>query len=428
MAEKLINIDRTTPMLLPPDLRDWVEDDDLVHFILNVVGQIPNHQASVNSRGTGSAQYPPETMLALLIYCYSQGIYSSRRIERTTYTHIGVRYLMANHHPDHDTIARFRHRNKDYIKQAFITTIRLGQELGFTSLGTMAIDGTTLRANAGWKTSMTYDQLEQLSVELCEERVGLAEQADEQEKVTRSNIPTPTPGTIRSALEKINRNHQKKRDDHKLISDQVERSGIGTPPLPVPEKVAADQKVNLIDPDCHIMRMKEGYCSPGYNAQASVDTQTGLITAALIAESSNDTHQIFPVAQAAHQNSKGALKEVVADCGYDNNHQIYNLQKRYGIHSVVGVKDPHRLGETHGQNRQRQRTRALKIQRIKELATPEGKNLMRRRKSTVETVFGIIKHAMKFREFLTRGRENVANEWNLISAAYNFKRLMRLGA
>ena len=114
MAENFINIDRNTPMLLPPDLRDWVEENDLVHFILEVVAEIPSHQASVNPRGTGSAQYPPNAMLALLLYCYSQGIYSSRKIERATHTHIGVRYLMANHHPDHDTIASFRQRNKDY--------------------------------------------------------------------------------------------------------------------------------------------------------------------------------------------------------------------------------------------------------------------------------------------------------------------------
>jgi hypothetical protein len=118
----------------------------------------------------------------------------------------------------------------------------------------------------------------------------------------------------------------------------------------------------------------------------------------------------------------------VADAGYDNNHQIFELERVYGVHAVVGVQDPHRLGETHMQNQRRKRTRALKLERMKELATAAGKKLMRQRKNTVEAVFGTIKHAMKFREFLTRGRENVANEWNLVSAAYNLKRLTRLGA
>ncbi len=133
-------------------------------------------------------------------------------------------------------------------------------------------------------------------------------------------------------------------------------------------------------------------------------------------------------AQAACQNSGGALNTVVADSGYDNNHQIYELEKRLGVRAVVGVQDPHQLGENYVQNRRRNVTRSLKIQRLKELATLEGRELMCKRQGSVETVFGTIKHTMKFREFLTRGRDNVANEWNLVSAAYNLKRLMNLRA
>jgi transposase len=428
MAENLIDIDRNTPMLLPPDLRDWVEDNDLVHFVLGVVAEIPDHQASVNPRGSGSAQYPPSAMLALLLYCYSQGIYSSRKIERATYLHIGVRYLMANHHPDHDTIARFRQRNKAYIKHAFVTTIRVAQELGLTNLGTMAIDGTSLRANAGRKTSMTYGQLEQCAIGLCEERMELAAQADEREKDAPRDPNTPSRGTIHNALAKINRNHEEQRKNRKTMREQVERSGVGTLPQLLPEKVAPEKVLNVVDPDCQVMRMKEGYCAAGYNAQVAVDTQSNLIAAALIADSSIDSHQILPVVRAALQNSAGAVEMVVADAGYDNNHQIDQLKQLYGVRAVVAVKDPHRLGERFAQTRQRQRVRRLKIDRIKELATPEGRNLMNKRRTTVETVFGTIKQAMKFREFLTRGRENVANEWNLISAAYNLKRLTGLRA
>jgi len=176
------------------------------------------------------------------------------------------------------------------------------------------------------------------------------------------------------------------------------------------------------------MKMKEGYCAAGYNAQVAVDTQSHLIIAALIADSSIDSHQILPVVQAALENSVGVVEVVAADAGYDNNHQIDQLKQLYGVNAVVAVKDPHRLGKRFSQTRQRQRVRRLKIDRIKELATPEGRNLMHKRRTTVEAAFGIIKHVMKFREFLTRGRENVANEWNLISAAYNLKRLTGLRA
>lgn len=428
MPEKLVCIDRDTPMLLPPDLRDWVDDDDLAHFIIQVVGQIPGNEACLNERGTGSAQYPPTAMLALLLYSYSQGIYSSRKIEKATYTHVGVRYIMANHHPDHDTIARFRQRNKDYIKRAFVMTIRVGQELGFTSLGTMAIDGTSLRANAGWKTSTVYERLEKLSISLCEERLQMAEQSDEQEEIASTKTPIAKPETIRKAIQQIKCNHEQQRANRESLRNEIEQSGIGTPPQKLAENVAPERRVNLVDPDCSIMRMKEGCCAPGYNAQASVDTESKLITAALIAENQIDIHQLQPVAEEALKNTNGAICEIIADAGYDNNHQIDQLEKRYKLGVLVGVKDPHRLGEAHQQNRTRKNTRALKIRRLEQLATPLGKEAMRKRKSTVETVFGIIKHTMGFREFLTRGRENVRNEWTLISAAYNFKRLLSLKA
>jgi hypothetical protein len=314
-------------------------------------------------------------------------------------------YLMANHHPDHDTIARFRQRNKAYIKHAFVTTVRVAQELGLTNLGTMAIDGTSLRASAGRKTSMTYDQLEQLAIGLCEERMEQAAQADEQERDAQLTAAPPSRGTIHKALTKINRNHEEQRRKRENMRAQVEQSGVGTLPQLLPERVVPEKVVNVVDPDCHVMKMKEGYCAAGYNAQVAVDTQSHLITAALIADSSIDSHQILPVVQAALQNSEGAVEVVVADAGYDNNHQIDQLKQLYGVCAVVAVKDPHRLGKRFAQTRQRQRVRRLKIDRIKELATPEGRNLMNKSRTTVETSFGIIKHVMKFREFLTRGRE-----------------------
>lgn len=236
------------------------------------------------------------------------------------------------------------------------------------------------------------------------------------------------PGTIRKALEQLDRHHAEQRRERERLHERGAQSGVGALPQALSEQVAPERTVNLVDPDCRILMLKEGYCSPGYNAQVAVDTQSHLITAALTADRPLDSHQLFPVAQAAHQNSQGALKTVVADAGHDNNHQIAELEKVCAVHAVVGVQDPHRLGETHAQTRRRQRTRALKVERMKEPATLEGKKRMCQRKGTVEAVFGAIKHTLKFRAFLTRGRANVANEWNLVSAAYNLKRLMSLSA
>jgi transposase len=111
MAERFVEVDRDTPMLLPADLRDWVSEDDLVHFVLEAVGTLPTGEFVVNERGTGHPQYPPSMTLALLIYCYANGIFASRRIERATYRDLGVRFLTGDTHPDHDTICTFRREN-----------------------------------------------------------------------------------------------------------------------------------------------------------------------------------------------------------------------------------------------------------------------------------------------------------------------------
>jgi transposase len=126
MAERFVEVDRNTPMLLPADLRDWVPEDDLVHFVIEAVKTLPTGEFVINERGTGYAQYPPSMMLALLIYCYASGIFSSRRIERASYRDLGVRFLTGDTHPDHDTICSFRRQNGELIAKFFCAGVGVG--------------------------------------------------------------------------------------------------------------------------------------------------------------------------------------------------------------------------------------------------------------------------------------------------------------
>src|ERR1700761_3810843 len=138
MSARFVNIDRETPMLLPPDLSDWVAKDDLARFILDAVQVCDLRRAQVNHRGSGSAQYPPGMMLALLIYCYAHRLFSSRQIEQATYHHLSVRYLCGNLHPDHDTIATFRRQNEKLLADTFTHVLLLARELkAFGRLGTV---------------------------------------------------------------------------------------------------------------------------------------------------------------------------------------------------------------------------------------------------------------------------------------------------
>ena len=139
---KYVPVDREQPYLLPPDMREWLPEDDLAHFVVEAVERVGMRHFRVNALGTGSAQYHPRMMLALLIYCYANGIFSSRRIERAAYRDIGVRYVTANRQPDHDTICKFRRENLEAVAESFLQVLLLAKELKLLRVGRVSVDGT----------------------------------------------------------------------------------------------------------------------------------------------------------------------------------------------------------------------------------------------------------------------------------------------
>ena len=166
-------------MLLPPDLRDWIPEDDFVHFVIATVERLNLSSFKVNIRGSGSEQYPPWILLELLIYCYAQGILSSRKIERATYRDIAVRDLTANTHPDHDTICTFRRENRQLIAEAFLEVLKVAREMGVLKVGTISIDGTHIKANASKYRSVRYDRLKELDEQLKADIAALMDRAEE---------------------------------------------------------------------------------------------------------------------------------------------------------------------------------------------------------------------------------------------------------
>jgi len=189
---RFVNADQSQPYLLPPDLRDWVPEDDLAHFVLEAVERVPLAAFRVNERGTGSAQYHPRMMLALLIYCYANGVFGSRRIERATHRDLGVRYVTGNTHPDHDTICKFRRENFAAVSEAFLEVLLLAKELRLLRVGTVSVDGTKIDANASKRNSIRHDRVEalreQLRVEI-EELLERAEAADAEDMADPQRLP-----------------------------------------------------------------------------------------------------------------------------------------------------------------------------------------------------------------------------------------------
>ena len=172
MAARFITVDRETPLLLPPDLRDWLPENHLAHFILEVVSTVPLTGVRINERGTGDAQYPPRMLLAVMVYCYATGVFSSRQIEQATYTDVAVRYLSADTHPDHDTLCTFRRSNRALLQSSFVEVLQLARELKVLKVGRIAVDGTKLHANASKHAAVSYqragEKIEQLEAEVAE--------------------------------------------------------------------------------------------------------------------------------------------------------------------------------------------------------------------------------------------------------------------
>lgn len=183
MAVRLKTVDREIPMLLPPDLRDWIPDNHIVHFLVDAVEQLSDHLFHFNQRGTGDSQYSPHMMLVLLIYCYATGRFSSRLIEEATWSDVVVRYICGGDlHPDHDTICRFRRNNKELFEGAFLEVLEMAASTDkLKKVGTISVDGTKIQANASKHSAVSYGhagkQIELLKSEVAE-LMAKAEDAD----------------------------------------------------------------------------------------------------------------------------------------------------------------------------------------------------------------------------------------------------------
>ena len=250
-------------MLLPPDLRDWVPEDDMVHFVIEAVAGMSLPTLRVNRRGSGSEQYPPKMMLQLLIYCYANGIFSSRRIERATYRDVAVRFLTADTHPDHDTICTFRRENFEAVSEAFLQVLQLARSLRILKVGAVSVDGTHIRANASKDKNVRYDRAGELDQQLQRDIAELlqqAEQTDQREDNDGQSLPKEIARRERlvekmqSAREDLEKRAKaraasEQADYEKKVRDRDERAGESKGKKIKPPKDTPDdhEQTNLTD-------------------------------------------------------------------------------------------------------------------------------------------------------------------------------------
>ena len=276
--QNFVQGDRNQPYLLPPDLREWLPEDDLAHFVVAAVERVPLSQFRVNDRGTGSAQYHPRIMLALLIYCYANGIFSSRRIERATYRDIGVRYVTANTHPDHDTVCKFRRENVAAVQESFVQVLLLAKELKLLRVGRVSVDGTKMKANASRRRSIRYDRAVALREQLRGEVKDLLGQADPQQLpeglARRQRLESQLDAACARRERQAKERAAEQAEYERKVAAREQRRGRAKgrhikPPAETPKEAT---QVNLTDADSGLMRRnKRSEYQQAYNAQAVVD-------------------------------------------------------------------------------------------------------------------------------------------------------------
>jgi transposase len=453
MPARFVNVDRDTPLLLPLDLRQWIPENHLAHYIVDAVDSLPLTNLQVNERGTGDEQYPPRMMLSLLTYCYASGTFSSRAIEQATYTDVAVRFLTGDTHPDHDTICSFRRQNKPLLTESFVQVLALARELHLLKVGqiTVASDGTKVLANASKHAAVSYQRAGE-QIELLEREVTAllqkAEAADSTplhdgltipdeiarrsarlEKLKAARAVIEARARERAAVERPG--YEAKQAQREAKKQRGEKVG-GRPPQPPRETPSPKDQYNFTDPESRIMKGGSGqHFEQAYNAQASVETESRLIVGARVTDQPNDKEQLVPNVAAIPTAVVGAVGAVLADNGFYSETAVTTVEQPDGptVYAAVEKSSHHRTVadlEQHPEPPPPAPGAPVGAVMAHRLRTQTGRALYKLRQQTVEPVFGIVKEAMGFRRFLLRGLEKVDLEWTLVCLAYNLRRLHRL--
>ena len=444
--------DRDTDYLLPPSIDEWLPEKHLARFVVEVIDGLDLSALVRSYRGSGSASYHPALLLAVLVYGYATGVFSSRKLERATYDSVAFRFVAANDHPDHDTIATFRRRFLPQVETLFVQVLLLAREMGLLKLGTVGLDGTKLHATASRHSALSYDHAGKLEAQLKAEVAALmakAEAADQADVPDGMSIPdelarreerlrklAEARGKIEArARERFKREqaeHEARLAQRAAKAAAKGKKPAGREPKPPVDAPQPTDQVNLTDEASRIMPVAGGGFEQCYNAQAVVAAGSLLVVATDVTQAPNDKQQLVPMLGelAGLPAELGKAQTLLADNGYFSEANVQAC--------VAGAIEPLiALGrEAHHPNLDQRFAAAppppenpTPVQAMAHrLQTPQGRALYALRKQTPEPVFGIIKSVLGFRQFLLRGLDAVRGEWRLVTMAWNLKRMFALRA
>jgi len=452
MAVEFICIDRDTPYIFPPCVQDYLPDDHLARFVVDIVDQLDLSHLSAVYSGRGSKPFHPAMLVALLFYGYATGVFSSRKLEKASYDSIAFRYICANTNPDHDTIASFRKRFLPELAALFVEILVVAEALGLVKLGSVSLDGTKIKANASKHKALSWDYANRLEAQLRQEveaLMQLAEQADQRSRPEEMDIPEELKrreqrlAAIARAKEEIQVRaqarfeHEQAEYEAKLAKREARakktgKKPRGKKPKPPTSGPQGKDQVSLTDEESRIMPTSGGGFEQAYNAQAGVDVETHLIVEQHVTQHTNDKQEIEPALAAIEHLPAvlGKVKKLLADTGYYSEDNVEKCIKG-GIEPFIAEqRQSHNLPLTErfaADPEPPQNATAVQVMQHR-LQTQEGKAVYAKRKATVETVFGIVKEVLGFRQFLLRGLNSVQGEWTLVCIGWNLKRMHALRA
>lgn len=447
---RFIQYDRHQQYLLPPSVDEWLPEDPLARYIVEVIDQLDLSKLTSRYSRSGSEAYHPALLLALLVDGYATGTISSRKIERATHDSVAFRFIAANLHPDHDTLAHFRKTFLVELEDLFVQVLAYAQTMKLVKLGQISLDGTKLKANASKHKALSHGHIEKLEAQLREEVQALlakAAETDQQETNDDHDLPAEIARredrlqALAAAKAKMaERAEQRDQQAQKEYADKVARREAkraaghkrrGKEPQTPKTGPQAKDQINLTDEDSRIMPSHEGFVQ-AYNGQAAVDVESMLIVAATLTQQTNDKQQVEPMLNeldklAAHFGKPNSL---LADNGYFSQSNVKACDDR-GITPLIALgRDAHHLAleERLAADAPEPQSDDPVVKMAHTLKTKQGRALYGKRKCTVEPVFGIIKQIMGFRQFSLRGLQATSGEWKLVAMAYNLKRMHVLAA
>ncbi len=437
--------------LFPPSPQEWLADDHLAYFILDVVAQLDLSEilAPYEREERGFPPHHPQMMLGLLLYGYCTGVSSSRKLEKATWEDVATRVVSGGTHPDHCCIAEFRARHRKAFKKLFLQVLKLCEKAGLVKLGHVALDGTKMKANASKHKAMSYERMKRQEKDLTsrvEELVRQAEARDalEDQKYGKGKRGDELPEELRHAETRLARIRAAKAEleaeakalaeaerDQRNDDDEPPPSG----PTPLPEhRVPHDEngtpgpkaQRNFTDPESRIQKTGDGYVQ-GYNCQAAVDDAHQIIVAEAVTNQPPDVEHLAPMLEQVVENC-GTPKAITADTGYFSQANVAAAEA-LGIDPYIATERWKRGEPRPVAPRGRAPAGLTPKQRMRrKLLTRAGLAIYSRRKTTVEPVFGQVKQARGFRQFLLRGIGKVRAEWSLMCLTHNLLKLYRVAA